>query len=71
LAYFVVIWYIFPRFGILYQEKSGNPALADCFLAKEAEFCACASIKMHFPDAIWNLLEMHKTGLERFAGPTT
>jgi hypothetical protein len=19
-------WYIFPRFGILYQEKSGNPA---------------------------------------------
>jgi hypothetical protein len=23
----VVIWYIFPRFGILYQEKSGNPDL--------------------------------------------
>jgi hypothetical protein len=23
---FVVIWYIFPRFGILYEEKSGNPA---------------------------------------------
>jgi hypothetical protein len=22
---FVVIWYIFSRFGILYQEKSGNP----------------------------------------------
>jgi hypothetical protein len=22
----VVIWYIFPRFGILCQEKSGNPA---------------------------------------------
>jgi hypothetical protein len=21
----VAIWYIFPRFGILYQEKSGNP----------------------------------------------
>jgi hypothetical protein len=21
----VVIWYIFPRFGILHQEKSGNP----------------------------------------------
>jgi hypothetical protein len=20
------IWYIFPRFGILYKEKSGNPA---------------------------------------------
>jgi hypothetical protein len=26
LVYFVVIWYIFPRFGMLYQEKSGNPA---------------------------------------------
>jgi hypothetical protein len=23
--YFVVLWYIFPRFGILDQEKSGNP----------------------------------------------
>jgi hypothetical protein len=22
----VVIWYIFSRFGILYQDKSGNPA---------------------------------------------
>jgi hypothetical protein len=25
-VYFVVIWYIFPRFGILEQEKSGKPA---------------------------------------------
>jgi hypothetical protein len=25
----MVIWYIFPRFGILYQEKSGNPVLKD------------------------------------------
>jgi hypothetical protein len=25
LGNFVVIWYIFHRFGILYQEKSGNP----------------------------------------------
>jgi hypothetical protein len=22
-----LIWYIFPRFGILYQEKSGNPEM--------------------------------------------
>jgi hypothetical protein len=29
----VVIWYIFPRFGILYQEKAGNPdALSFVFL---------------------------------------
>jgi hypothetical protein len=27
LVYFVVIWYIFIRFGILDQEKSGNPVL--------------------------------------------
>jgi hypothetical protein len=25
LVYFVGLWYIFPRFGILDQEKSGNP----------------------------------------------
>jgi hypothetical protein len=25
LVKFVVIWYIFPGFGILYQEKYGNP----------------------------------------------
>jgi hypothetical protein len=24
-AYFVVIGYIFPRFGLFHQEKSGNP----------------------------------------------
>jgi hypothetical protein len=30
LEYFMVTWHILPRFGILYQEKSGNPA-ADCF----------------------------------------
>jgi hypothetical protein len=22
----MVIWYIFPRFGMLYQEKTGNPS---------------------------------------------
>jgi hypothetical protein len=26
LVHFVVIWYIFTRFGMLYREKSGNPA---------------------------------------------
>jgi hypothetical protein len=27
LVYFMVIWYIFPVFaGMLYREKSGNPA---------------------------------------------
>jgi hypothetical protein len=27
-AAFDNFWYIFPRFGILYQEKSGNPAFS-------------------------------------------
>jgi hypothetical protein len=31
LVYLVVIWYIFHRFGILYQEKSGNPALRSVY----------------------------------------
>jgi hypothetical protein len=26
LVYFVLIWFIFLRVGMLYQEKSGNPA---------------------------------------------
>jgi hypothetical protein len=25
LVYFMVIWFIFPHFGMLHQEKSGNP----------------------------------------------
>jgi hypothetical protein len=25
LVYSLVIWYIFPRFGKYYREKSGNP----------------------------------------------
>jgi hypothetical protein len=33
LIFFVVIWYIFPRFGILDQEKSGNPGACASFVA--------------------------------------
>jgi hypothetical protein len=25
LVYFMVIWYMVPRFGMLYEGKSGNP----------------------------------------------
>jgi hypothetical protein len=25
LVFFEDLWYIFSRFGVLYQEKSGNP----------------------------------------------
>jgi hypothetical protein len=27
LVYFLVVWYIFSRFGTLWPEKSGNPDL--------------------------------------------
>jgi hypothetical protein len=27
-----LVWYISPRFGILYQEKSGNPATHACLV---------------------------------------
>jgi hypothetical protein len=41
LIYFVVIWYISRRSGILYQEKSGNPALELflCIRARLADEC--------------------------------
>jgi hypothetical protein len=29
LVYFLVIWYIFPCFGMLQQEKSGNPEFSE------------------------------------------
>jgi hypothetical protein len=32
----VVIWYIFPHFGILYQEKSGKPAVNTLLAGIEA-----------------------------------
>jgi hypothetical protein len=38
-VYFVVIWYIFPRFGMLYLEKSGNPVLDHRGLNAEKAIC--------------------------------
>jgi hypothetical protein len=32
LEHFMVIWYIFPRFGMLHQEKSGNPGVQIIFI---------------------------------------
>jgi hypothetical protein len=47
LVYFVAIWYsllqlgtYFPRFGMLYQEKSGNPALTDVLVARVMAHCS-------------------------------
>jgi hypothetical protein len=33
LVHFVFIWYIFSGFGIMYQEKSGNPGSRDIFFS--------------------------------------
>jgi hypothetical protein len=40
LVYFVVIWYISPLLGMLYREKSGNPAVhrSDGNMRMEATF---------------------------------
>jgi hypothetical protein len=41
LVHFVFIWYIFSGFGIMHQEKSGNPAL-------EAKKVAGSNISISF-----------------------
>jgi hypothetical protein len=42
----VVIWYIFSRFGILYREKSGNPAPATAASVGAAfSFSVCPSVR--------------------------
>jgi hypothetical protein len=46
-VYFVVNWYIFSRFGMLYQEISGNP---DQYLCKPSRFSIRMRVKAHFSD---------------------
>jgi hypothetical protein len=53
---FVVIWYIFPRFGILDQEKSGNPALVyDKFSARLPD--GLLTFQNSNFGALWKILE--------------
>jgi hypothetical protein len=41
----VVIWYIFPRFGKLSQEKSGNPGRAcSCLFSLRVSFLSSAPV---------------------------
>jgi hypothetical protein len=35
---FVVVWYIFPHFGMLCQDKSGNPAANPISIQHSAEY---------------------------------
>jgi hypothetical protein len=52
LVYFVVSWYISPRFGILYQEKSGNPAGATATFYPEQLFFFVTDFQLHQSDQI-------------------
>jgi hypothetical protein len=54
LVYFVVIWYIFPRFGILDQEKSGNPAWGNFRLLAIVYFWAV--FKVPKSPTFWGIL---------------
>jgi hypothetical protein len=39
LVHFLVIWHIFPRFGMLYREKSGNPGMYSENESSNQEWC--------------------------------
>jgi hypothetical protein len=49
-----VIWYIFPRFGIFYQEKSGNPGLFCCFFHFTAFADGFESLNPGLPDGLFS-----------------
>jgi hypothetical protein len=49
LAHFVFILYMFPGFGIMYQEKSGNPAPEGAPIGGESVFI---SSKVQSPNCI-------------------
>jgi hypothetical protein len=54
----VVIWYIFPRFGVLCQEKSGSPVSewADCSVENVStnSFAVSSNRDQHFYDLMSN-----------------
>jgi hypothetical protein len=49
LIYFMVIWYIFSHFGMLCQEKSGNPALYPNTHSFKSELATVTQQFLHFP----------------------
>jgi hypothetical protein len=58
LLYFEIIWYIFPRFGMFYKEKSGNPAWTQsCFtlVFRSWHFHKARSVSklLHIPHRDW------------------
>jgi hypothetical protein len=63
LVYFVVIWYIFPRFGMLYQEKSGNPGKK---LKKKLSDKTCSDLGSQHPTDVINLKRWHQISTSVF-----
>jgi hypothetical protein len=65
----VVIWYIYPRFGILYYEKPGNPATCPGGTLQATQFffsvfkkCSISSIQIGIRVARFFLVQNTKTG---------
>jgi hypothetical protein len=82
-VHFVAIWYIFTRSGILYQEKSGNPAeVAGSDGMQELSHQFCSSDFFARLDQTWpasatfhdrgrdgrNSFFIHKKGCQIFLG---
>jgi hypothetical protein len=60
LVYFVAIWYTFPPFGMLYQEKSGNSAAnSQSFGFESIGFPAAGQSDAGLPDGIFSNQKSH------------
>jgi hypothetical protein len=49
LGNLVVVWYVFPRFGTLCEEKSGNPA--DMYPTKCSQL-HLSQLNIYFPNML-------------------
>jgi hypothetical protein len=62
LVYFGFVWYIFSRFGKLYEEKSGNTGLAARLILKGLSNLQFFLSKLFCPDFFSNFILREKTG---------
>jgi hypothetical protein len=53
LVYFVVIWYIFYRFGIWYNDKSGNPGFQSHKLHSDQLRSDKSQLNKLWPEKLW------------------
>jgi hypothetical protein len=56
----IVIWHIFPLFGILHQEKSGNPALVPAIGGKKKILISLSV----FPSFFFSSSSLYRHGRE-------